>query len=76
MADFKQFLNTDTGEVVTYPAHFGDHPVFGQNLVPVDEEIETDKVVVAGHELPVDQRVSYFAADFDMDEDLEDEDDE
>lgn len=70
MAEFKLFRNTDTGEVITYPAHFGDHPVFGLNLEPVDDDIETEKVVTEGHELPVEQRASFFAVDSEEDEDL------
>ena len=65
MAEFKLFKNTETGEVVSYPEHFGNHPVFGLNLVPVDEDIEVDKVVTEGHELPVEQRASFFSVDYD-----------
>lgn len=65
MAEFKRFKNKDTGEVVSYPAHFADHPVFGLNLDAVDDEIEVDKVVTEGHELPVEQRSSFFAVDED-----------
>lgn len=60
MSELKKFVVQGTGEVVSYPPHFADHPVFGLNLEPYDEE-EVDKVVTAGHELPVEQRVSFVA---------------
>ena len=63
MSNFKQFRVIDTGEIVTYPAHFEDHPVLGLNIEPYYDECEVDKVVVQGHELPVEQRVSLFAVD-------------
>lgn len=69
MSDFKQFRVKDTGEIVTYPAHFANHPVFGLNIELYDDETEVDKVVVAGHELPVEQRVSLFAVDDEEDDD-------
>ena len=79
MSDFKQFRVVDTGELVTYPAHYENHPVFGLNIEPYDEEeYEVDKVVVQGHELPVEQRVSLFVvenADEDDDEPTYDEED-
>ena len=55
----KLFKVKDTGEIVSYPEHFANHPVFGQNLELIDGEIEVDKVVVDDHELPVEQRISY-----------------
>lgn len=63
MSNFKQFRVKDTGEIVTYPAHFADHPVFGLNIEPYNDECEVDKVVVEGHELPVEQRVARFVVD-------------
>ena len=82
MSKFRQFRVTDTGEIVTYPEHFANHPVFGLNIEPYDgdDEYEVDKVVVQGHELPVEQRVSLFAVqdddpdDTDFDYDYEDRD--
>lgn len=58
MANLREFKVKDTGEIVTYPAHFADHPVFGLNIEPYDGECEVDKVVVEGHELPVEQRTA------------------
>ena len=75
MSDFKLFRVIDTGEIVSYPAHFEDHPVFGLNIEPFEDECEVDKVVTGGHELPVDQRVSRFVPSEDYVED-EDSDDE
>lgn len=66
MSEFKQFKVKDTGEVVTYPAHFAEHPVFGVNIEPYNDEHEVDKVVVEGHELPVEQRVARFVVDEDV----------
>lgn len=63
MEAFKQFKVKETGEIVTYPAHFADHPVFGLNLEPYNGECEVDKVVVEGHELPVEQRIARVAVD-------------
>lgn len=64
MSKFIEFMNTESGEIVSYPEHFKDHPVLGLNLEVFNaEEHEVDKVVTAGHELPVEQRVSFFAAE-------------
>lgn len=63
-AKFLKFRNTDTNEIVSLPAHFKDHPVFGLNLVPFDDEIEVDKVVKnRDHALPVEQRIAVKATD-------------
>lgn len=61
--DFKTFRNKDTGIEAKYPAHYVDHPVFGDLLELVDEdnreEYEVDKVVLDdSHELPVEQRTA------------------
>lgn len=58
MANLREFKVKDTGEIVVYPAHFENHPVFGLNIEPYDGECEVDKVVVEGHELPVEQRTA------------------
>lgn len=63
MSDFILFRHKSNGVVVSYPAHYADHPVFGDDLeVYNPEEYEEDKVVVeTNHELPVDQRVQLVA---------------
>ena len=70
MTDFKQFRQKSNGAIVWYPEHYIDHPVFGDDLEPFygdEDEYEVDKVVVAGHEVPVDQRgISYAIAYEDM----------
>lgn len=76
MTEFTKFRVIGTDEVVTYPAHFADHPVFGLNLELFDAEIEVDKVVTEGHELPVEQRASYFAVDVEDEDDDNEEEDE
>lgn len=64
MAEFRLFKVKETGELVQYPAHFANHPVFGANLELADAECEVDKVVTETPELPVEQRIGkYVKAD-------------
>lgn len=59
MTEFADFRWKETGIVQSLPAHYETHPVFGAALeryTPGDDEYEEDKVVVAGHEAPVEQR--------------------
>lgn len=57
MQNFVTFRWKESGVVEDLPAHYATHPVFGDLIEPYFEgEYEEDKVVVAGHELPVDQR--------------------
>jgi hypothetical protein len=62
MTEFIAFRHKSTGVVAYYPEHYIDHPVFGYDLeVYKPEEYEEDKVVVEGHDLPVDQRAVVVA---------------
>lgn len=63
MNEFIQFRHKSTGVVAHYPAHYAEHPVFGDDLeIYVPEEYEEDKTVIeTNHELPVDQRVQIVA---------------
>jgi len=64
MSEFATFRWKETGVVQTLPAHYATHPVFGDALeayTPGDDEYEEDKVVVAGHEAPVEQRAKVIA---------------
>ena len=68
MEPFKTFRHKSTGVVADYPAHYADHPVFGYDLEPYElgnDEYEEDKVVIEGHEVPVDQRGYTVAYAFD-----------
>lgn len=59
MDNFVTFRHKSNGIVASYPAHYATHPTIGPDLelyVPGDDEYEEDKVVVAGNELPVEQR--------------------
>lgn len=66
--NFKTFRNKDTGVEAQYPAHYENHPIFGELLELVDpaaeeeleeDELEEDKVVVDdSHQLPVEQRTA------------------
>lgn len=59
MTEFVEFRWKDSGIVQSLPAHYETHPVFGAALeryLPEEDEYEEDKVVVAGHEAPVEQR--------------------
>jgi len=59
MTEFAEFRWKETGIVQSLPAHYETHPVFGPALElykPDEDEYEVDKVVVAGHETPVEQR--------------------
>ncbi len=57
MSDFALFRHKSTGVVDWLPVHYENHPVFGFDLERVDDEHETDKVVLDDHELPVEQRI-------------------
>lgn len=60
---FKLFRHKSTGVIASYPEHYIEHPVFGDDLEEyVPEEYEEDKVVIEdNHELPVDQRTQIIA---------------
>lgn len=61
---FVTFRHTETGVLTELPAHYADHPVFGEYLelyVPEVEEYEEEKVVSESHELPLEQRISKTA---------------
>lgn len=61
---FVTFRHTETGVLTELPAHYADHPVFGEYLelyVPEDEEYEEEKVVIEDHKLPLEQRISKTA---------------
>lgn len=74
---FKEFL-LDGEKVVSLPAHYAKHPVLGKRLVALEDldEIETDKVVLDNHELPLSQRITYVAADSDTGAEDDSEDDD
>lgn len=56
------FRFKDSGKVVNLPDHYANHPVIGKRIeVYSPDDFEEDKVVVAGHELPVDQRAVIMA---------------
>lgn len=63
MSDFVTFRQKSNGAIVTYPAHYEHHPVFGDDLERYEpsDEYEEDKTVVASHELPVEQRARVTA---------------
>jgi hypothetical protein len=66
MSDFKLFRQKSNGAIVSYPAHYIDHPVFGYDLEPydpADDEYEEDKVIDDNHNLPVEQRGFLVATD-------------
>lgn len=58
MTEFAEFRWKKTGVVQSLPVHYETHPVFGPELERYEpsDEYEEDKVVVAGHETPVEQR--------------------
>lgn len=59
MSNFVTFRHKSNGQVRDYPEHYENHPTLGADLERYtlgDSEYEEDKVVVEGHELPVDQR--------------------
>lgn len=61
---FETFRSKSTGVVTRYPAHYADHPVYGDDLElfdPSTEEYEEDKVVVQGKDVPVEQRAQIVA---------------
>ncbi len=59
---FETFKVKGTDQIVRYPAHYENHPVFGPTLERYEPgETEEDKVVVDNHEIPVDQRVRRVA---------------
>lgn len=61
---FKEFRHKSTGVVRSYPEHYINHPVFGDDLEPYEPEVdeyEEEKVVVETHELPVEQRATKTA---------------
>lgn len=66
---FQLFRHKSTGVVASYPEHYIDHPVFGDDLeVYYPEEYEEEKVVIEdNHELPVAQRAQVVAKDKDKD---------
>lgn len=73
--EFVLMRHIGNGVVASYPRHYLDHPVFGSDLELYTDEIadeyEEDKVVIEGHQLPVDQRVQIIAkplSDFSHDE--------
>jgi len=37
------FKNKLTGEIVEAPEHYLEHPIFGANLMPVDQDVEAPK---------------------------------
>ncbi len=37
------FKNKLTGQIEEHPEHYLDHPIFGANLVPVDQDVEAPK---------------------------------
>jgi hypothetical protein len=62
MSDFTEYRHKSNGLVVSYPTHYIDHPVFGEDLeIYIPEEYEEEKVVVETHVLPVDQRGQIIA---------------
>lgn len=64
MSEFKVFRQRSNGAIVTYPADYADHPVFGYDLEPYDPETgeyEEDKVVSEDHNIPLDQRITITA---------------
>lgn len=64
MSDFVTFRQKSNGAIVSYPAHYEHHPVFGDDLERYEpsDEFEEDKVVVdTSHELPVEQRARVTA---------------
>lgn len=67
--EFTLMRSKTTGVVSSYPYHYLNHPVFGDDLELYTEEIqdeyEEDKVVSENHELPVDQRVTIVAKPLD-----------
>lgn len=67
--EFVLMRSKTTGVVSSYPRHYLSHPVFGDDLelytTEVAEEYEEDKVVVEGHDLPVDQRITIVAKPLD-----------
>lgn len=66
MTDFKLFRHKSNGVVASYPEDWIDHPQFGYDLEFYDPEgYEEDKVVVEGHELPVEQRGQVIAKPLD-----------
>jgi hypothetical protein len=60
---FVLFRHKSTGVVASYPEHYATHPVFGPDLELFDNtgEYEEDKVVVGGHETPVEMRAQVVA---------------
>lgn len=62
MTNFVTFRHISNGALADYPADYIDHPVFGYDLeLYVPEEYEEDKVIIAGHELPTEQRTQVYA---------------
>ena len=62
MNDFILFRHKSNGVVARYPAHYADHPVFGDDLEEYDPEAyEEAKVVVEDHALPVEQRATIIS---------------
>lgn len=65
---FVAFRHKSNGVVAYYPEHFAGDPVLGADLElynPDEVEYEEDKVVIEGHELPVEQRARIIATPLD-----------
>ena len=61
---FVAFRHKSNGVVAHYPEHFAGDPVLGADLElyePEEVEYEEEKVVIEGHELPVEQRARIIA---------------
>lgn len=79
---FKLFILKGTDgddQIVSYPEHYANHPVFGKRLEPYDPDLgewEEDKVVSDNHELPLEQRITMTAKPVNDDESDADADDD
>lgn len=68
MTEFVQFRHKSNGVVATYPEHYENHPVFGDDLERYtlgDPSFEEDKVDLEDHNIPVDQRGQVVAVPLD-----------
>lgn len=64
MNTFVTFRHKSTGVIADYPEHFAEHPVFGYDLERYTPgEYEEDKVIVGGHDVPVEQRAQTVATE-------------
>lgn len=68
MSNFVEYRWKESGIVQSLPAHFAEHPIYGPQLEVYnadDAEYEEDKVVIAGHATPVEQRAVTVARPLD-----------